>query len=92
MPSVITTLKSISPLPLSIIIVGIGEADFSIYEQILDIQKNDSEWRNNVTFVNFNNLRYEPNAIIDEAGRYFPEQLVDYFVGENIPPKNRQAS
>ena len=92
MPSVITTLKSISPLPLSIIIVGIGEADFSIYEQILDIQKNDSEWRNNVTFVSFNNLRYEPNAIIDQAVRDFPEQLVDYFEGENIPPKSRQAS
>mmetsp|Transcript_6924 Transcript_6924/g.6568 ORF Transcript_6924/g.6568 Transcript_6924/m.6568 type:complete len:131 (-) Transcript_6924:241-633(-) len=86
MSSTLTKLKSVSSLSLSIIIVGVGPADFSAYLELLDNQERDTYWRNNTSFVSFNAIHGDTNALSQEALRFFPDQLVDFYMRNNIYP------
>lgn len=82
-----------STLPLSIIIVGIGGADFSNMEQLdgddvrLSYMGKKAE-RDIVQFVPLDEFKDRSvSALAEEVLREVPEQLVSYFVSKDIQPK-----
>jgi len=82
----LATLRASSDAPLSIVIVGIGNADFS------DMQKLDdrSSGRDIVQFVEFNAYKNDPygNSLAQATLQEIPEQLVGYFQGKGIQPSS----
>eukprot|EP00828_Plagiopyla_frontata_P028001 TRINITY_DN3627_c0_g1_i9.p1 TRINITY_DN3627_c0_g1~~TRINITY_DN3627_c0_g1_i9.p1 ORF type:complete len:494 (-),score=38.94 TRINITY_DN3627_c0_g1_i9:542-2023(-) len=89
-----TALVDSAFLPLSIIIIGIGNADFSNME-ILD--GDDGLWdskgrkaqRDLVQFVPFNQFNGDPIKLAEEVLEELPRQLVEYMVSIK---KNAQSS
>lgn len=82
-----------SDLPLSIIIVGVGNADFKRMEALDgDItplySKNLDKYRNRdiVQFVPFNKFSGDKNALAKEVLAELPRQLTDYFIQNGIKP------
>ncbi|KAL9183175.1 hypothetical protein ACHAXT_004962 [Thalassiosira profunda] len=68
-------------LPLSVVVVGIGRADFSEFHQLHDLLGGFS-------FVEFREHQFDPDALSRKALMNVPQEVVDYFVGRNIlPPK-----
>mmetsp|Transcript_14177 Transcript_14177/g.20248 ORF Transcript_14177/g.20248 Transcript_14177/m.20248 type:complete len:579 (-) Transcript_14177:199-1935(-) len=51
MNSTINHIYSYSQLPMSIVLIGIGRADFSAFDEIHKLQDNEKSWRNNFTFI-----------------------------------------
>jgi hypothetical protein len=88
-----------SRLPISIIIVGIGDANFDNME-VLDADKKclhssisgTSSQRDNVQFVEFNTFKDNPHLLAQETLKEVPRQMVDYFKKLNISPKNMRQS
>lgn len=90
------TIKQVvigSDLPLSVVIIGVGSADFSameeldgdvtpLYSTILGRPRN----RDIVQFVPFNDFKADPTRLAKEVLQEIPGQLIDYFVGKNIRP------
>ena len=84
MDATINTVISASHSPLSIIIVGIGEADFSKMD-ILD--GDDGLYNSNgqkavrdlVQFVPFNKYKGNPQILAQKVLEELPDQLVEYF-------------
>jgi len=78
----LATLRASSDAPLSIIIVGIGSADFS------DMQKLDdnSFGRDIVQFVEFNAHKHDARSLTQATLQEIPRQLVEYFQGKGIQP------
>ena len=74
-------IKSISDAPLSVIIVGVGSADFSAM-QFLDDIANRLEIPEIVKFVHVNAL---PDPILKELQEH---QLVEYFQRNGIHPNS----
>ena len=88
----IEELVEVSTLPLSVIIIGVGKADFSSME-ILDADINplvDSKGkraaRDLVQFVPF--LKYEsnPEKLASEVLAEIPSQIIEYYEEKNIDP------
>jgi hypothetical protein len=86
-----------SDLPLSIIIVGVGSADFDqmvqldgdvtpLFSQGLNRYRN----RDIVQFVPFRNLNGNPMALAKEVLAEMPRQMTDYFVQKNIKPNPKK--
>ena len=81
-------------LPLSVIIIGIGDADFKKMEDLDgDVKPLISRYgikrqRDLVQFVPF--LRYEsnPEQLAFEVLEEIPRQIVDYYEQNNIDPFN----
>eukprot|EP00545_Synedropsis_sp_CCMP1620_P006787 CAMPEP_0119029802 /NCGR_PEP_ID=MMETSP1176-20130426/40706_1 /TAXON_ID=265551 /ORGANISM="Synedropsis recta cf, Strain CCMP1620" /LENGTH=769 /DNA_ID=CAMNT_0006986157 /DNA_START=18 /DNA_END=2327 /DNA_ORIENTATION=+ len=79
-------IQAASDAPLSIVIVGIGNADFSAMQFLDDFQSQQGAGRDIVQFVEFQ--RYQSNKIhltqatLDEI----PDQVVDYFHGRGLKP------
>jgi len=78
----IASLTAASDAPLSIVIVGIGNADFSSM-QYLDDQGSSTDI---VQFVEFNAHRHDPNSLTAATLAEIPDQLVTYFQRGGIPP------
>ena len=86
-------------LPVSIIIIGIGDADFSNMrfldsdEQPLFSRKSKSFCkRDNVQFVEFNKFRHDLQLLAKETLMELPKQLVDHFTSNNIHPEDLSVS
>lgn len=84
-------------LPLSIIIVGVGNADFGKMD-VLDGDDNrlrDSRGRyaarDIVQFVPYNRFANNPASLAAEVLMEVPEQVTSYFESRHIAPKIRQA-
>mmetsp|Transcript_4694 Transcript_4694/g.7998 ORF Transcript_4694/g.7998 Transcript_4694/m.7998 type:complete len:200 (-) Transcript_4694:272-871(-) len=82
-----------SDLPLSIIIVGVGQADFEMMERLDgDVtplySKNLKRYRNRdiVQFVPFRDLQGDPVRLAKQVLAEVPQQLVQYFLDKNIRP------
>ncbi|XP_065145761.1 copine-4 [Paramisgurnus dabryanus] len=83
-----------SHLPMSVIIVGVGNADFSDM-QILDgddgilrSPKGEPTLRDIVQFVPFRNFKHaSPAALAKSVLAEVPNQVVDYYNGKGIKPK-----
>lgn len=70
--------------PLSVVIVGIGDADFRGME-FLDEREATDEGRDITKFVRFGDYR-SFNALTEAVLDEIPEQLVSYFLQHNILP------
>ena len=82
-----------SNLPLSIIIVGVGNANFSAMEaldsdkQALRSSKGHYASRDIVQFVEMNKYTHDISYLHEDVLREVPTQLVGYMVNNNIPSK-----
>ena len=86
-----------SVLPLSIIIVGIGGADFDQMETLDgDVNPLYSRSRKQycardiVQFVPFRELKNDPVRLAKEVLAEIPKQLTDYFAARNIQPNPKK--
>ena len=81
-------------LPLSVIIIGIGEDDF--HEMVvLDGDKNPIKSskgvvrkRDLVQFVKFNKFKNNPTKLAEEVLEEVPKQLIEYYAMKNIDPNS----
>ena len=86
-----TAIRNASTSPLSIVIVGIGDADFSKMQFLDDFQRDEGgRTRDIVQFVQFNRYRYDKQGLTRETLDEIPEQVVGYFYNSNgimpLPP------
>lgn len=73
--------------PLSVVIVGIGEANFEGMDFLDNFHHIDGESRDITKFVQFNDYQ-SYNALTQAVLDEIPQQLVDYFYSRGIlPPK-----
>uniref|UniRef100_A0AAY4D5W3 Copine-4 n=1 Tax=Denticeps clupeoides TaxID=299321 RepID=A0AAY4D5W3_9TELE len=84
-----------SHLPMSVIIVGIGNADFSDMQMldgddgILRSPKGEPVLRDIVQFVPFRSFKHaSPAALAKSVLAEVPNQVVDYYNNKGIKPKN----
>lgn len=75
-------LHAISDLPLTVLIVGIGAADFTCMNEIVEYSNSTS--RHNVSFVSYREHQDDPRALSTAALRDIPNHIVDYFDGKGI--------
>ncbi|NXU81592.1 CPNE2 protein, partial [Oreotrochilus melanogaster] len=82
-----------SKLPMSIIIVGVGNADFAAMEfldgdsRVLRSQTGEEAPRDIVQFVPFRDFRNAPKETLAKAVlAELPQQVVQYFKHQNLPP------
>jgi len=88
-----------SGLPLSIIIVGIGNADFDQMD-LLDADDaplfskklNRYASRDIVQFVPFREVKNDPYRLAKEVLAEVPNQLVSYFASMNIKPNPKREN
>lgn len=86
-----SAIVAASDAPLSIIIVGIGNADFSTMQFLDDfLDKEGAEGRDIVQFVEFNQHKHNRESLTKETLDEVPDQVVDYFYDTNgimpMPP------
>jgi hypothetical protein len=86
-------------LPLSVIIVGVGNEDFSDMEVldsdgvVLRTALGEAALRDIVQFVDFKSCRMDGAILSQKVLEELPFQVVDYYQKKNIVPKkmvNRQ--
>uniref|UniRef100_A0A8C9UB09 Copine-2 n=1 Tax=Serinus canaria TaxID=9135 RepID=A0A8C9UB09_SERCA len=88
-----------SKLPMSIIIVGVGNADFAAMEfldgdsRVLRSHTGEEAVRDIVQFVPFRNFRNVPKETLAKAVlAELPQQVVQYFKHQNLPPINSEPA
>jgi hypothetical protein len=77
-------LNQVSDAPLSVVIVGVGDADFSSMQFLDDSSKPGK--RDIAQFVEFNKHSRDSVALTSETLREIPDQLVGYFQSKSIAP------
>ena len=94
----INALVEASFLPISVIIIGIGSADFSNMnildadEEPLYDDKNRKASRDLVQFVPFNDYKNDPKKLAEQVLEEIPRQIVEYYQHQNIPPRDPIAN
>jgi hypothetical protein len=86
-------LNRISDSPLSVVIVGVGNANFSSMRFLDDCNRPGN--RDIVQFVEFNQHSQNSQALTSETLREIPDQLTQYFQKKGIaplPPMQRSES
>uniref|UniRef100_A0A8D0BB15 Copine-2 n=1 Tax=Salvator merianae TaxID=96440 RepID=A0A8D0BB15_SALMN len=88
-----------SKLPMSIIIVGVGNADFAAMEfldgdnRVLRSYTGEEAVRDIVQFVPFREFRSAPKETLAKAVlAELPQQVVQYFKRQNLPPINSEPA
>ena len=88
----INALVEASFLPISVIIIGIGNADFSNMN-VLDADdeplfddKNRKAARDLVQFVPFKQFKNDGKKLAEKVLEEIPRQIVEYYQHQNIPP------
>lgn len=95
MSDTIDALVRASRLPLSVIIVGVGQADFSDMnaldcdEGFLSSPRNGTAARDIVQFVPFRDFKQDPIALAKAVLAEVPKQAVEYFKSQGISPGNQ---
>ena len=86
------SLVAASFLPISVIIIGIGNGDFSKMD-VLDADENplyDSSGRKAdrdlVQFVPYNKFKDNPQRLAEQVLEEIPRQVVEYYQHKGIPP------
>ena len=88
----IDALVAASFLPISVIIIGIGNADFTNMnildadEEPLYDNQNRKASRDLVQFVPFKKFQDDPEKLREEVLQEIPRQIVEYYQHKNIPP------
>eukprot|EP00585_Thalassiosira_rotula_P011872 CAMPEP_0196159234 /NCGR_PEP_ID=MMETSP0910-20130528/46210_1 /TAXON_ID=49265 /ORGANISM="Thalassiosira rotula, Strain GSO102" /LENGTH=1212 /DNA_ID=CAMNT_0041424151 /DNA_START=160 /DNA_END=3799 /DNA_ORIENTATION=+ len=80
-------LASIADAPLSIVIVGIGNADFSAMQFLDDFERRSNMNRDIVQFVQFNAHEYDKTSLTRATLEEIPDQLVQFFHTRGIMPQ-----
>lgn len=81
MEDTINEIVTSAMLPVSIIIVGVGDADFSSMdildsdEERLRDSKGREQIRDNVQFVAYNSCKNDPNVLKSEVLMELPDQI-----------------
>jgi Copine/C2 domain len=78
-------LKDASQSPLSVVIIGVGDADFSGM-QFLDDCGPPNNQRDIAQFVEFNNHRHSSQSLTSATLNEIPTQLTEYFQSMGIQP------
>lgn len=84
--------------PISIIIVGIGDADFENMDQLdadgsrLRSTSGEEQKHDNVQFVPFSQFQGSSSRLAREVLRELPDQVVTHFVSRNVLPRPPQAA
>mmetsp|Transcript_25825 Transcript_25825/g.40429 ORF Transcript_25825/g.40429 Transcript_25825/m.40429 type:complete len:564 (-) Transcript_25825:61-1752(-) len=90
----IGAIVSASTLPMSIVIVGVGEDDFSEMKQldgddgVLEDDNGKKIARDTVQFVKFREFQGNPAALARAVLHELPPQLLQYMCVNQRPPKN----
>ena len=71
-------------LPLSVIVIGIGRADFSDFKQWSNSPSLEICGR--FTFVEFREYQFDPEELSRQALVKVPQDIVDYYLSRNILP------
>lgn len=71
-------------LPLSVIVVGIGRADFSEFHRW---NREPADVRGRFMFVEFRQHQFDPDTLSREALLNVPHEMVDYFLARNVLPR-----
>jgi hypothetical protein len=71
--------------PLSIVIVGIGEADFSAMQFLDDFQSSTGK-RDIVQFVEFSKHKHDRSSLTRATLEEIPDQLVEFFTNIGMKP------
>lgn len=79
-------LNAASDAPLSVVIVGIGNADFSSMQFLDDFQSNGESGRDICQFVEFSKYKHDKSMLTRETLDEIPAQLVGYFYNRGIMP------
>ena len=91
-------LVEASFLPLSVIIIGIGNDDFTKMIELdgddnpLTNSKGVKRMRDLVQFVPFNKYKYDPNKLAEQVLEEVPRQIIEYYTMNNIDPDNLQQA
>ncbi|EGR27171.1 hypothetical protein IMG5_201120 [Ichthyophthirius multifiliis] len=91
----VASIVKASKLPLSIIIVGLGDEDFTNMkildgdQGLVDINGNVAE-RDLVQFVRFNKYKTNPAALASKVLEELPDQVVDLFTLVDVHPNEVQ--
>ena len=94
MKETVDALVEGSFLPLSVIIIGIGNDHFS---EMIELDGKDyplinsrgvKRMRDLVHFVHFNKYKYNPNELAAQVLERVPRQLTEYYTMNNIQPEN----
>lgn len=95
MPATLEAIVAASELPLSIVIVGVGNADFSKMNRLdsdegtLKAPSGRKACRDIVQFVPFNRVGGDPMRLAAETLAELPHQFVQYMKFKNIKPRPR---
>lgn len=99
MQNTIDTIVDGADLPISIIIVGVGDADFSPMEQLdaddaplFSESKQKYMSRDIVQFVPFNQFAHDPMQLAKCTLAELPAQVVDFFLSKKIKPLPSQEA
>ena len=94
MQNTIDELVEASFLPISVIIIGIGNGNFGSMN-VLDADDNPLYDKNKrkanrdlVQFVPFNNYKNDPPKLAEQVLEEIPRQVVEYYQHKGINPKN----
>jgi hypothetical protein len=96
MQPTLDALVEASFLPLSVIIIGIGNNTF---EEMIKLDGDDNPITNSkgvkrmrdlVQFVPFNKYKYDPNKLAEQVLEEVPRQIIEYYTMNNIDPDNLQ--
>ena len=79
------SIQAASDAPLSIVIVGIGNADFRAMQDLDDFLEGQRD-RDIVQFVEFSKHAHNRASLTQATLEEIPDQLVDYFHGHGIAP------
>merc|ERR1712032_563929 len=80
-------LASVADAPLSIVIVGIGNADFSAMQFLDDFESRSGMQRDIVQFVQFSKHEFNKTSLTRATLDEIPDQLVQFFVIRGIMPR-----
>jgi hypothetical protein len=82
----VAALDEVHGEPLSIVIIGVGPADFDNDMQFLDDRRQSKHKRDNVKFVDMKAHKRDEDGLTEATLKEIPKQLVDYFVSKGIHP------
>lgn len=80
-------LASVADAPLSIVIVGIGNADFSAMQFLDDFETRSGVNRDIVQFVQFSRHEHNKTSLTRATLEEIPDQLVEFFHSRGIMPR-----
>jgi len=80
-------IQEASNSPLSIILLGIGDKDFSLMQYLDDfMDADDTQYRDVTQFVECRKYENDESQLTSAIFEEIPDQLVDYFYGKGIMP------